>query len=77
MSRSKITRFMCCRQCVETRQKPQLEVGLAPLGERGVGIRVWCRRHDREVVSFTPDDLAEIVASNPPCECCPGGVHVN
>lgn len=77
-TKSKIVRFMHCKQCVQTGQSSKIEVGLANLGpERGLAIQVWCKRHDREVGAFTPSELAELAERMPPCDCCPGGLHSN
>jgi hypothetical protein len=34
-------------------------------------------RHDREVGSFTPEQLTALLEERPACECCPGGKHLS
>jgi hypothetical protein len=80
MAESKrILMFFHCRACA--REKPRtvapnafarLEVGLTP-----DGLQVWCLRHDREVGSFTPEQLTALLEQRPACECCPGGKHLS
>ena len=37
--------FMHCAKCIEEQQGQQLEVGWTALG-----LQVWCKRHDKNVV---------------------------
>lgn len=53
-------------------QFARLEVGLT-----SDGLQIWCTRHDREVGTLTPEQLATMVEEQPPCECCPGGKHLS
>ena len=74
---SRIMSFTTCSQC--QRDKPgnesmekwaRLNVGLTE-----TGLEVWCVRHRRVVVHFTPDQLQGFVEGRPGCECCPEGRH--
>jgi hypothetical protein len=69
---NKIQRFMHCRHCVQQKRRGQIEVGLT-----ADGLQVWCKYHNMQVASFTPDDLRTLVAAPPACDCCPGGRHLS
>jgi hypothetical protein len=74
---NRIQMFFHCRACA--REKPRtvspsqyarLDIGLTP-----DGLQVWCTRHNREVGTFTPEQLTALLEQQPRCECCPDGKH--
>lgn len=59
--------FVHCKQCVLRQQVQRLEVGVTD-----EGLLVSCKKHGI-VVHFTPELLAETIASPPPCDLCARG----
>jgi hypothetical protein len=59
-----------CRACGTMGLSSRIEAGITPLG-----LQIWCKRHDKEIAHFTPDDLATFIARGRQCECCPNGMH--
>lgn len=64
----RITLFLNCSRCGQEMPEgevfanfAQLEIGITP-----TSLQIWCQRHDSEVASFTPDQLADFIANPTP-----------
>ncbi len=78
MDITRIVRYFHCAEC--RRQIPGNETmekwTRFNVGFTSTGIEVWCVRHRKLVVHFTPDELREVLSQPLECACCPGGRHI-
>lgn len=79
MKFSDVRLFAHCRNCnpQKPRNQSPSEWARIDAGITATGLLVWCKRCRMAIAHFTPETLATMLASEPRCECCPGGVHVN